>query len=68
MVPTQQITYLGFELNSITMTVKLTKERATNIKHKCATILAAQQVTILILAQVIGHLLSSFPGVEHGPL
>ena len=68
MVPTQQITYLGFELNSITMTVTLTKERATNIKQKCATILAAKQVTILKLAHVIGHLVSSFPGVEHGPL
>ena len=68
MVPTQQITYLGFELNSITMTVTLTKEKATNIKQKCATILAAKQVTILNLAQVIGHLVSSFPGAEHGPL
>ena len=68
MVPTQQITYFGFELNSITMTVTLTKERATNIKQKCATILAAKQVTILKLAHVIGHLVSSFPGVEHGPL
>ena len=35
MVPTQQITYLGFELNSITMTVTLTKERATNITKVC---------------------------------
>ena len=51
-VPTQQITYFGFELNSITMTVKLTMERATNIEHKCATILAAQQVTILLLAHI----------------
>ena len=68
MVPTQQITYLGFELNSITMTVTLTKERATKIKQKCATILAAKQHTILNLAHVIGHLVSSSPGVEHGPL
>ena len=67
-VPKEQITYLGFELNSIAMTVKLTKETTTNIEDKCATILDAKQITILALEQVIGHLVSSFPGVEHGPL
>ena len=66
--PTQQLTYLGFDLDSVSMTVQLTKQRAATIKQKCESILDGKHITILALAQVIGHLVSSFPGVKYGPL
>ena len=66
--PTQQMTYLGFDLDSVHMTVKLTKQRASTIRIKCASLIHEKQITILALAQGIGHLVSSFPGVEFGPL
>ena len=62
------MTYLGFDLNSIHMTVKLTKQRASTIRIKCASLIHEKQITILALAQVIGHLVCSFPGVEFGLL
>ena len=33
--PMQQLTYLGFELNSVNMTVRLTGDRATRTKLSC---------------------------------
>ena len=35
-MPTQRIVVLGFVLNSLTMTVMLTKEKAVNLKRSCA--------------------------------
>ena len=66
--PTQKLTYLGFDFDSVSMKVQLTKQRATTIKQKCESILDGKHITILALAQVIGHLVSSFSGVEYGPL
>ena len=39
LVPTQRIVVLGFVLNSLTMTVMLTKEKAVNLKRSCALLL-----------------------------
>ena len=66
--PTKRITYLGFWLDSNTMTVKLTDEKATKIKLACQTLLEKKLVTIKHLASVVGLLVASFPGVQYGQL
>ena len=66
--PTQRITYLGFVLDSINMTVSLTPEKASKIKNACSTIVTKQLVTIQELAEVVGMIVASFPGVQYGPL
>jgi hypothetical protein len=38
-IPTQEIQYLGFILNSREMTVQLTREKALKIKELCQNIL-----------------------------
>ena len=66
--PTQEITYLGFVLNSITMTIKLTTEKASTIKIECESALQVRKITIRQVARILGLLVSCFPGVMWGPL
>lgn len=66
--PSQQLEYLGFVLNSMTMTVKLTHARVEKVVKACEKLLNDSHPTILNLAEVIGLMVSSFPGVEYGPL
>ena len=67
--PSQELVILGFVINSVTMTVRLTSEKALALKIDCQKFLKKSPGTIVIraLAQ-IGKLVSSFPGVLYGPL
>ncbi|MCP3932072.1 MAG: hypothetical protein GY705_23615, partial [Bacteroidetes bacterium] len=66
--PTQEIIYLGFHLNSVNMTVRLTAKKAGKIKDACAKILQLENCTIQFLAKVVGMLVASLPGVQYGQL
>ena len=68
LLPTQIITFLGFVLNSILMQVSLTPERALKLKDACEHLLATAFPSIRDVAQVLGLMTSSFPGVMYGPL
>ena len=50
------------------MTVSLTHKKVRNIVTTCVQFLQSQQTTIRELASLIGTLVSTFPGVEFGPL
>ncbi len=67
-MPKQRITFLGFILDSISMTVRPNSEKINNITNACKRLLARKLCTIRELASCIGLLVSSFPGVAHGPL
>ena len=66
--PKQVITFLGFVLNSVTLTVALTPEKATKLVTKATTVLAKQSPSVREVAELVGLMMSSFPGVMHGPL
>lgn len=66
--PSQEITYLGFTLNSVHMTVKLTNEKAIKIQQECISIIKLRTITIRQVARLLGLIVSSFPGVMWGPL
>ena len=66
--PSQVLEFLGFVLNSVTMTVTLSHAKAENIKHVCKDLLTRTQPTIREVAVVIGKLVASCPGVAMGPL
>ena len=68
LAPTQKIIYLGFWLDSKSMTVQLTEEKAIKLKESCQMLLREKSVTIKILARVIGSMVSSFQGVTYGQL
>jgi hypothetical protein len=60
--------FLGFLFNSIDMTVSLTPKKKDKLKNMCLDLLRKHKPTIRLVAQVIGTLVSSFPGVLYGPL
>ena len=64
--PQQKIDFLGFVLDSITMTVTLTltDAKAMRVRSACQNLLLQKTTTIRSVAQVIGFLVSSFPAVE----
>ena len=66
--PVQCLVFLGFVLKSINMTVCLPTEKVLRIKERCSKLLSNASISIQELAEVIGLLVSSFPGVIHGPL
>ena len=68
-IPTQCIEFLGFLLDSSTMTVRLTSTKNHKLVQMCQKFLQPNKnFTIRQVASLIGSLVSSFPGVEFGPL
>ena len=68
LIPTQVLTILGFVINSVAMTIQLTREKATSLQNVCTELLANPSPSIREVASVIGKVVSSFPGVMHGAL
>jgi len=68
LVPKQHITFLGFEFNSLDMTIRLTNVKKVRIVDICVALLNRPNNTIRELAKVIGNLVASFYGVTYGPL
>ena len=68
LIPTQELEFLGFLLNSISMTIQLPPSKAAHVKSACENLLLKTKVTIRELAHVIGLLVSSLPGVQFGRL
>ena len=66
-IPSQRLEFLGFILNSVEMTIRLTPEKATGLQTACNILLADPSLTIRELARVIGKIVSSFPAVRYGP-
>ncbi|CAB4004433.1 Hypothetical predicted protein, partial [Paramuricea clavata] len=67
--PSQQIITLGFLINSLTMTIRLTSDKAIDLKKACKALrTASKPQTIREVARIIGKIVASFPGVMYGPL
>ena len=65
---TQEITYLGFVINSQTMTIMLTHERKQKLLNACACLLEKTAEKIRTVASCIGLMVASFVAVPLGPL
>ena len=68
MQPTQIIIFLGFVLNSQNMTIRLTHEKAKEIKELCCKYVTNREITIREFAQIVGKLVAAEPGVEYAPI
>ena len=68
LIPTQKLVFLGFILDSLLMLVRLTPEKAIKVKNICFKLISTQFPSLQEIAEVIGILVSSFPGVAYGPL
>lgn len=67
-IPTQVLVVLRFIINTDTMTIYLTAEKATSVQQACRTLLERQKPSIRDVAQVTGKIVATFPGVMHRPL
>ena len=66
--PTQQITFLGFIIDSVTMTVTLTPQKQESTKNIIQNLILKRKATIREVAIVVGKIVACFPAVTHGPL
>ena len=67
-IPAQRITFLGFVLDSVSMTITLTDDKKAKVKAYCKVLLPKTNTTITELAQLVGTLVSCLPGVKFGKL
>ena len=66
--PRQKLAILGFVIDSVSMTIQLTSDKATKLKHACTEMLKHQRPSIRSVASLIGQLVASFSGVMFGLL
>ena len=68
-VPVQEIVLLGFVINSVSMTIRLTVEKKEKIKSLVTQVMISRHhVQIRLVAKLIGCLVASLPAVMHGAL
>ena len=68
LIPTQIIEFLGFILNSITMTVSVSVEKGQKLVDLSAFVLSKSQCTIRDLAQLTGKFVACSPAVKYAAL
>ena len=67
-VPSQEIEYLGFIINPVTMTVRLTTEKKRKIVDLCQEVLLKESVSIRLVSKLLGKFTSSFQAIKYGQL
>ena len=68
LIPTQRLVFLGFVLCTLTMTVRLTTEKVLKIKENIRNVLEKSTHSIQSIAELVGQLVATFPGVPLGKL
>ena len=66
--PTQEIEFLGMNLNSATMTVWLPQEKAQNLLNLCLETLRLKRISLRGLASLIGKLQATLPAISMAPM
>ncbi len=68
LIPSQEIVYLGFVINSVSMRVSLTPKKRDDLRRFICEILSSSSLTIRVVACLIGKIVSSLPASVYGPL
>ena len=66
--PTQIIEFLGFLINSITMTLSLPSEKVGKLQKECRHTINLKSVSGRHLAHLIGMMTSCIPAIQEAPL
>ena len=67
-IPAQSMEFIGFLINSVDMTVRLTARKSKEIVELCQSLLCRDIVTIREFSQLIGKLVAAEPGVMYAPI
>ena len=70
LVPTQQIEFLGFYIDTVEFTVSITREKRKSIYTLVSNVLKnpSQKISIRHLVKIIGKIVATFPASEEAPL
>ncbi|KAK2553710.1 hypothetical protein P5673_024939, partial [Acropora cervicornis] len=66
--PSQRVAFLGFVLDSNTMTASMKSDKAVTVKTAIGQLLRKERPQISEVASVVGLMVSCFPGVKYAPL
>ena len=66
--PTQSLVFLGFLINTVSMEIKLPKEKVSQAVQEAQKLLQAQQTSARQLAHLIGLFSSTLPAILPAPL
>ena len=66
--PTQVVEFLGFQINSLTMTFNLPSEKGRKIQQEAANLLKSQSISARHLAVFIGKVVAASRAITHAPL
>ena len=68
-IPTQSLVFLGFVINSVTMTLTLTAQKKQKFKnHFVYTLQNSRYLTVECFAKILGYMISSLPAMQFGRL
>ena len=68
LVPTQELEFLGFLVNSVEMSLYLPRDKVKSIKRECQSMINNPSVSIRTLSRLLGKLSSSIQAVFPAPL
>ena len=60
--------FLGFIVNSLTLSVRLSASKSAKVQAACKKLLQSEHIPIWDVAHVIGLLVSNLPAVQYGEL
>ena len=66
--PAQRITFLGFVLDSLTMSISLTDKRKSVLLNACHNLASVGRHKIRTVASAVGCIIAALPGVKYGGL
>ena len=68
LIPSQQITFLGNNIDSHKMIVTLPEDKVSKIKQECGWLISVDKEKIRTVASIIGMLVASFSAVQYGKM
>lgn len=68
MVPSQVMEYLGFIIDSVNMSIRITPDKVSNISELCREALASENISIREVARLLGKFASCLIAVRFGKL
>ena len=68
LVPTQEIEFLGFVLNSVSMTITITSDRRQKLIRLCSELMSNDHHSIRFVTATIGAMVSALLGIKYGAL
>ena len=68
LIPTQEIVYLGYIINSVSMTIRITKQKNQKNENLCIDLLSNRHPTIRQAASLLGNVVASMLAVPYGQM